>query len=161
MSLAFGGLGLAPQTGTLTRLSYPGTDRLKAEGKLNHSFWAPCGDPHDGTADGHRTRLKPEARPQATNYRIGVWYGPGMCELDPAACRSCKFGGSAQAPYTAPQNLPNQQQSVMAYAEAFIWAQEGFSSITQRNFFCRAAVYIFSHWAPISSVHALKTRGSM
>ena len=46
-------------------------------------------------------------------------------------------------------------------AGLLIPSHDGLSSPTHRNFFCSAAVYIFSHWAPTSSVHALNTRGSI
>lgn len=46
-------------------------------------------------------------------------------------------------------------------AGLLIPSHDGLSFSTHRNFFCSAAVYIFSHWAPTSSVHALNTRGSI
>ena len=56
-------------------------------------------------------------------------------------------------------NATSGKMSDFFYLE--ISAQVSFSSFTQRNFFCNAAVYNFSHSAPTSSVHALKILGSM
>ena len=67
---------------------------------------------------------------------------------------------------TALSQLPGEQLSVvLLHVHSKMTFQEFFQSVstflTQRNFFCKAAVYSFSQSALTSSVHALNIRGSI
>ena len=199
MSLAYGGLGLAPQTGTLTRLSYPGTARLHDGREIKPFFlgmprMSQAGNCRPPEPVAHSRRHPGSMCP--SGWPVTIWgrrqaarqheYGPAgenlpmsTCRIPPVAPGDSVASGAVCALRRNTKSVLYNMQAVAGspwrsdvpgiiirvctenYTDAFIFAQDGFSSITQRNFFCRVAVYIFSHCAPISSVHALKTRGSI